>query len=100
MVSPNKHIFVFDLSRNRSHLFFRYLGTHPDIQELWHPILPAFIFGPERLTQYTKNVTLDGQVTEWAPALGTETFADATRKIWAAVKEAEDQVRTSIIVDP
>lgn len=80
------------MTRHRSHLFFRYVGTHPDVQELWHPYLEAAIFGPERVTQYTKNVSLDGKETEWAPAAGTETYADSTEKLLHAIKEADDQV--------
>lgn len=83
------------MTRHRSHLFFRYLGTHPEVQDVWHPFLPAFLFGPERMTQHTKNVSLDGKQVEWVPPSGTETYADVTDKFLHAVKDAEDKVRTA-----
>lgn len=80
------------MTRHRSHLFFRYIGTHPDIHPIWHPYLQAAVFGPERLTQRTNNVDLDGNNIEWTAPSGPETYADATSKFLDAVKAAHDQV--------
>lgn len=92
MTSKNKQIFVFDMTRHRSHLFFRYLGTHPDVRALWHPFLSPFLFGPERMTLRTRNINLDGQQAEWIPPTGNDTYENATNKFLHAVEEAKTQV--------
>lgn len=96
MSQQRRQVFLFDMTRHRSHLFFRYLGTHPAIFSVWHPFLQAAIFGPERITQHTNNVDLDGNKIEWTSPSGPETYADATTKFLDAIKEAKDQVRLTV----
>lgn len=99
MSRQQNHIWCFDMTRHRSHLFNRYLCTHPTVQAYRHPFLQAALFGPERITQYTKNTTPDGKQAEWAPASGTETYADATGKFVRAVNEARDLVSNNATTD-
>ena len=91
---PPKCVFLFDMPRHRSHLFFRFLSTHPDIKSHWHPYLPAFLFGPERITSKTKKADRDAQKAdiEWDGALSTETYADADEKFLLAYEQAQSEV--------
>nr|POF00399.1 hypothetical protein CFP56_75680 [Quercus suber] len=81
-------IFLFDMARCRSHLFFRYLSTHPEVLPLWHPFLPAFLFGPERFTLRTKN-SFEG---EWIPpSEGGSTYSDMTKIFLDVVKNTGEK---------
>lgn len=91
-----EHIFIFDMARDRSHLFFRFLSTHPDIATLWHPYMGPAIFGPERITQHTKRDNQDKTDGEWVSPTGTETYAEARQKHIDAVKHAKAKVRSLI----
>lgn len=88
---PNQ-VFLFDMTRARSHLFFRFLSTHPDVQSYWHPYLSAHIFGPDRITHYTKNASQDSDKVDWDADLTTETYAIATENLLKAAREAEENV--------
>lgn len=91
-----KRVFLFDMTRQRSHLFFRFLSTHPEVQPLWHPYLGAHLLGPERFTQFDFNgnkLPTDG--LEWDVLLNNETYEVATAKLAAAVEDASKQVRFS-----
>lgn len=83
------------MSRHRSHLVFRYIGTHPEIQDVWHPFLPATLLGPERLSLRSQNPGR-GDKEEWTPPSGDNTYAEGMVKYAQVVKDAEDQV-TSIM---
>lgn len=44
-------ISIFDSTRLRSHLFFRFISTSPDVEPIYPPFLMAAIFSPERIGQ-------------------------------------------------
>lgn len=91
-----KLIVLFDMPRARSHLFFRFLGTHPDIKSVWHPFMPACIFGPERITLHTTEKTnVDRGLVVYPESDGDISYSGVTRKFVHDVEEAEDQVGTS-----
>lgn len=94
MSKPPKCVLLFDMTRNRSHLFFRFLSTHPEIQSCWHPFLTAFLFGPERITQHIKRA---GSITKqadpgWDAMLSDETYSDAAEKFLSAFEKAQREV--------
>lgn len=94
MASSPKKVFIFDMTRHRSHLLFRYLSTHPDIQPLWHPFLPAFLFGPENITHYMKDTRpiSDQKDNEATDPDRTNTYAEVAQNFLARVQEAAVQV--------
>ncbi|KAF4943749.1 hypothetical protein FSARC_14842 [Fusarium sarcochroum] len=47
--TPPKRIFIFDNPRNRSHLFYRLLATHPQLKTHYHPYVNAGCFGPGKI---------------------------------------------------
>ncbi|KXT16660.1 hypothetical protein AC579_8056 [Pseudocercospora musae] len=47
--SENNIFFIFDSTRLRSHLFFRWLSTHPNVYPIYHPYVMAAMFGPDGL---------------------------------------------------
>lgn len=85
VVKP-KHVILYDMTRQRSHLFFRYLSTHPDIESMWHPILGPFSYGPERLKVEALDITEDD-----VPPEGL-TYQDTIDSIYKAKKLANSQV--------
>lgn len=80
-------IFIYDLPRTRSHLFFKYLGTHPDVQSKWHPYLPAHQFGPENILP-----KLSDDVSGWRTIDGCPTYEMATKAFREAYDEAMKDV--------
>lgn len=44
-----KRVFIFDSPRNRSHVFFRLISTHPEIQTHYHPYVNAGCLGPDEI---------------------------------------------------
>lgn len=94
MASPPKQVFLFDMTRHRSHLLFRYLNTHPDVRPFWHPFLPAFLFGPQNITH---SINDSRPVSDRTDGEGnaydrTNTYAEVTQKFLNAVQEAAEQV--------
>lgn len=86
-VAKPKHVILYDMTRQRSHLFFRYLSTHPDVEAMWHPILAPFSYGPERLQIETLDIN-EGDV----PPEGS-TYQDAIDSIYKVKEHANGQVR-------
>lgn len=84
-------IFVFDSTRLRSHLFFRYLSTHPDLAPVYHSFLMAGMFGPEHLSQHLQHSSMrEKEIREdLQPFRGTETYEENQRDLVSAVSEAE-----------
>lgn len=94
MTSTPKQVFLFDMTRHRSHLFFRYLSTHPDVQPLWHPFVSAFLFGPQNITHSLKDSRpvsdrTDGEGSAYGR---TNTYVEATQEFLDKVQEAAKQV--------
>lgn len=85
MAAKVNNIVLFDMARTRSHLFYRYLNTHPDIEALWHPYTPAYLFGPERVVDFTTgSATLQ--------SFEKYTFKEAGNVHANALKEANSKV--------
>jgi hypothetical protein len=76
-----KCIFVFDSIRNRSHLFFRYCSTNPQLYPLYHPFIHAAYIGEERwvrgarVSERRRKAIFEDMV----PMLTTETIASRTK---------------------
>lgn len=49
------HIFVFDYMRTRSHLFWRWMSTHPELHAIYHPYFDSGFFGADRVIKHTRN---------------------------------------------
>lgn len=95
----HKHIWVFDNPRARSHVFFRWLSTHPLLQACYHPfVLPAH-FGPEN---FYKDVRVSKQrrkvIDELSPQSQTDDSYDAaTSVLEAAITDAKTKVGTQCL---
>ncbi|KAF2159132.1 hypothetical protein M409DRAFT_30414 [Zasmidium cellare ATCC 36951] len=85
-------VFVFDMARHRSHLFFRYMSTHPDLEPVYHPYMDAFAFGPERITKWTNNSAARKKDLE--TEVSTSTYARAEADLLRRAREADEKGRT------
>ncbi|KAK4507725.1 hypothetical protein PRZ48_001460 [Zasmidium cellare] len=80
------------MARHRSHLFFRYLSTHPDLEPVYHPFMDAFMFGPERITRLTKNSA--ARKTDLETELSTATYDRAETDLLRRATGANEKVRS------
>ncbi|KAK5173462.1 uncharacterized protein LTR77_002143 [Saxophila tyrrhenica] len=88
----SKPIFVFDNPRTRSHLFWRWIGTHPDLRTEYHPYLLAAHLGPEN---FYRDIRCSPQRREVIEKYGVtdvpDTFNSATQDLQKAVNRASNQ---------
>lgn len=91
--SPVKQVLIFDNPRNRSHLFFRLLATHPEFKTHYHPYMNAASLGPERVLR--EKVLANEERAKlakefWEPMCSDEfTFAEAQRGVVQAVSDSK-----------
>ncbi|KAI7283856.1 hypothetical protein KC345_g2682 [Hortaea werneckii] len=95
---PNpRRIFIFDNPRTCSHLFSKLFANHPELQLLYHPFLPAALYGPERYQQKTKHcAAADGVQREWGTSeefreWNVVTYESANRRLVEEIEAAERQ---------
>ncbi|KAI7369686.1 hypothetical protein KC354_g1758 [Hortaea werneckii] len=90
-----RRIFIFDNPRTCSHLFSKLFANHPDLQLLYHPFLPAALYGPERYQQKTKHcAAADALQREWGTSeefreWNVVTYESANRKLVDEIEAAE-----------
>lgn len=103
-VVPNpRRIFIFDNPRTCSHLFSKLFANHPELQLLYHPFLPAALYGPERYQQKTKHCAAADEVQrKWGTSeefreWNVVTYDSANRKLVEEIEAAERQVRWSLL---
>lgn len=91
-------VFIFDGTRLRSHLFFRYFSTHPDVSPIYHPFLTAAMFGPEQLAQHLKHSDMRKHELEvdMVPLQVPDTYASNRAAFEAAVAKAEEAGKVPI----
>jgi len=84
-------IFIFDSTRLRSHLFSRYMSTHPDLAPIYHPYLTAAMFGPEHLAQHLEHsqTRCDELQQESKTIFGTDSYASNTTALLESIAKAE-----------
>lgn len=96
---PNDNlIFIFDSTRLRSHLFFRYLSTSPQLTPILHPYVSAAMFGPEHIAQHlhhsaARQRELDEDLP---PLMGTDTYSTCTSAFRSAVSDAQAAGKTPL----
>ncbi|KAI6865324.1 hypothetical protein KC338_g5131 [Hortaea werneckii] len=96
-ISNPRRIFIFDNPRTCSHLFSKLFANHPELQLLYHPFLPAALYGPERYQQKTKHCAAADEVQrEWGTSVefrewNTVTYKSANRKLVEEIEAAERQ---------
>ncbi len=85
-------VFVFDSTRLRSHLFFRWISTSPNVQPIYHPYLPAWMFGSEGLFLQMHNCSgmRRKEKEDMAPLYGDDTYADCTERLVEAATRARE----------
>lgn len=92
-MAPNEslRILIFDSTRLRSHLFFRYVSTHPDLALIYHPYLMAAMFSPEYLAQHLKHsqARSDELEQQSKTIFGTDTYTSRTTAYLEAIAKAE-----------
>ena len=88
-----QHIFLFDMTRTRSNLTLRYLATHPNVEELWHPYSDAWLFGPDKFNYEVVGTQREANA-QWTPpddkAKGT--YAEARQIHLDAVRASQAKV--------
>lgn len=84
-------IFIFDSTRLRSHLFFRYLSTSAHVQPILHPYLSAAMFGPDHIAQYMQHSEIRRkELEEDLPHLMTnDTYQSCREAFTKAVETAQ-----------
>jgi hypothetical protein len=82
-------IFIFDSTRLRSHLFFRWVSTSPNVQPIYHPFLMAAMFGPERIEPRMRHSEARRKELEedLLPLYGDDTYASCKQQF---IKTAND----------
>ena len=95
MASP---IFVFDSTRLRSHLFFRYLSTHPALEPIYHPFLSAAMFGPDQIANYLEHSEIrEEELATYRKTLAVpDTYAENIRKLESAVQSAKESGKIAV----
>lgn len=91
--TPNPCIFIFDGTRLRSHLFFRYLSTSPQVSPIYHPFLPAAMFGrQDHIVQHMRPSALRQKELDEdiVPLLGDDTYQSCREAFTHAVTHAQD----------
>lgn len=91
MTIPQQHkqVVVFDMPRTRSHLFSRYITTHPDLEHYAHPFVAAACFGPERLGLHmTLGAEDDSTAKNVVPVSDDDTYEGAAAAFVKAQHEA------------
>ncbi|KAI7398618.1 hypothetical protein KC336_g15255 [Hortaea werneckii] len=94
-----RRIFIFDNPRTCSQLFSKLFANHPDLQLLYHPFLPAALYGPERYQQKTKHCAAADEVQrEWGTSeefreWNVVTYESANRKLVEEIEAAERQIQ-------
>jgi len=88
-----KPIFVFDNPRTRSHLFWRWIGTHPDLRTEYHPYLLAAHLGPEN---FYRDIRCSAQrrkvIDEFEAADVTDTFESANHELQRLISASSSPV--------
>jgi hypothetical protein len=89
---PKRLIFIFDSTRLRSHLFFRFVSTSPNVRPIYHPFLMAAMFGPERIEQNMRHSEVRRKELEedLVPLYGEDTFASCKQQFVQAVESAKN----------
>ena len=87
---PILRVFVFDSARLRSHVFFRYLSTHPDLAPISHPFLPAAEFGPQTLVRQLQHSEIRQREIE-QESVTNDTFDGCRDAFLDAVDQADKQ---------
>lgn len=91
MTVPQQHkqVVVFDMPRTRSHLFSRYITTHPDLEHCAHPFVAAACFGPERLgLRMTFGAEDDPTAKSMVPVSDDDTYEGAAAAFLGIQSEA------------
>ena len=83
-------IFIFDSTRLRSHLFFRYLRTSAQVSPILHPYLSAAMFGPNHIAQYTRHSEMRQKEldVDLAPLMNNDTYESSAEQFTKAVQAA------------
>lgn len=96
---PNlRRIFIFDNPRTWSHLFAKLFAQQPALQLLYHPFLPAALYGPERYQVKTKHCQEADDVQRyWGESeefreWNVITYEAAFQKLMEATEGAEAEV--------
>ncbi|KAM0198950.1 hypothetical protein ACHAPI_003394 [Fusarium lateritium] len=99
--TPAGCVFIFDNPRNRSHLFYRLLATHPQLISHYHPYVNAGCLGPDKIhySIYENNPARTRLVRElWEPVCSDEfTFANSERKLLAAIAIIDKEGKRPLI---
>jgi hypothetical protein len=92
--NPGRLAFVFDNMRSRSHLFFRWISTSPELVPVYHPFSIAAFLGPERYPLRCNGTEETKKRNEamFAPFLEEETYEESINKFTRAVANAQTEV--------
>ncbi|KAI0164946.1 hypothetical protein GGR57DRAFT_451165 [Xylariaceae sp. FL1272] len=84
-------IFVFDSTRLRSHLFFRYLSTSSQITPILHPWVSAAMFGREHVAQHLRHSEIRQEEIDedLGPLIGSDTFQSCCESFKKDVADAQ-----------
>jgi hypothetical protein len=92
-MADNQHplrVFIFDSTRRRSHLFFRYLSTHNAFKPIYHPFICAAMFGPENGGQHLRRAVYKNLGEELGHVPGDDaTFASDMQQFVTNIAETE-----------
>lgn len=89
-----RHLFVFDNMRTRSHLFWRWISTHPELYTTYHRYLKAGFLGPQNVLPKLRDTPARTKENEeMLKHVGEpDTFGSSNRRLEADIAEAEKQV--------
>ena len=91
------HIFVFDYMRTRSHLFWRWMSTHPALYVTYHRYFMSGFLGRSTILKHTRNSEARQAEHEFLlnSTPSDETYEDSNQRLKGDIAEAEAEVRCS-----
>lgn len=96
-MSPQKPIYVFDHVRSNSQLFNKLFAAHPQLEQVFMPMIAASLYGPDAVFRGRKHSeTTERAFVSLANAAGvaeTESSEVALRRIESAVAGIQQKVR-------
>lgn len=97
IMSTKRPIYVFDHVRSNSQLFNKLFAAHPELEQIFMPLMGASLYGPEGVFRGRKHSdTTEGAFNDLAEPSGaaaTETFKVATERLDGAVASVQEKVR-------
>lgn len=92
------HIFVLDYMRTRSHLFWRWMSTHPSLYVTYHPYMMSGFLGADSIIRSTRNSPARQAEHDFLrqSTPSDETHEESNQTLKEDMEKAEQEVRSNL----